>query len=243
MSTFRILLTRLPLPGSSCPVPPDQVHHLLHVRRYAAGDTIECIDRDGHVCPAAIDSVCGSLVTMTITGQARDPAPLPRILLYPALLPEKKFDWLLQKCTELGVAECHPLRSERCVVKITDDSGNKKRERWQRICDDAGRQCCGAPMRVFPPCSLPDCFADQSNLKILADIDGVPLSLANYSASKNNSPSLALLIGPEGGFTPEEQQSAMQHNWQPVCFHHTILRAETAAVVCSVLLMHWSEEC
>ena len=238
MSAFKILFDSLPVPGTDVIVPDDQAHHLVHVRRLNSGDSVVCLDRKGSACQGVITFTDASYVSVLLSGTVFSVVSPIQIVLYPALLPEKKFDWLLQKCTEVGVAECHPLFTEHSIVKLPRQAYAKKATRWQRICDDAARQCGGMPMQIFAPGTFSESLAEKSTVKIIADHRGDTLSELKHTWSANPPSRIALLIGPEGGFSDQEIAAAVNTDWQQVSFHHTILRAETAAVVCSALLMH-----
>jgi len=238
MSAFRILFDSLPEPGTDVIVPDDQAHHLVHVRRLSAGDPVICMSREGTACEGVISRADAAQVIVRLTGTIYSVVSPVQIVLYPALLPEKKFDWLLQKCTEIGVHACHPLFTEYSIVKLPRQAYAKKMIRWQRICDDAARQCGGMPMQVAQPAAFADSLADHRTLKIIADHRGQSLTVLKNTIAKNPPSRIALLIGPEGGFSDEEVTAAANAEWQQTSFHHTILRAETAAAVCSALLMH-----
>jgi 16S rRNA (uracil1498-N3)-methyltransferase len=238
MGVFRILFDSLPATGADITVPDDQAHHLVHVRRLTSGDTVICLDREGIACEGMITITGASQVTVRLTGKCFSIVPPVQITVYPALLPEKKFDWLLQKCTEVGVYACRPVFTEHTIVKLPRKAYRKKLVRWQRICDDAARQCGGMPMQVYEPAPFPDILADTGTLKIIADYGGTSLTELSLTLKQADSTNIALLIGPEGGFSDDETAAAVQAGWRKVSFHHTILRAETAATVCSALLMH-----
>ncbi len=295
MSAFRILFDTLPAPGTCCLVPPEQVHHLVRVRRVAVGDIVQCLDRAGAVCAAVVEKIGKSEVVLHLAmgeegvqvqgvGNAlrfpgcREYASLPRvqgsgcaafaslprvqdetarkdqdsgtipasisnqqspisnsasssIILFSALLPESRFDWVLQKCTEIGVAACVPMAAARCVARIEANMMARKMVRWQKICDEAARQCGGAPMRVQEPVPFREALGAEAAVRIIADRGGKQLPDVPAEASP-----MAVLVGPEGGFAPEEIDAACAAGWQRVSFHQNILRAETAAVVCCALM-------
>ena len=104
--------------------------------------------------------------------------------------------------------------------------------RWQKVCDEAACQCGGVPARVNPPLSFKDVLTKEaSGLRILADGSGIQLK--DFSERPD---SVALLIGPEGGHSLREMDEAVSAGFLKVAFHPFIMRAETAAVVCSTML-------
>ncbi len=233
MSVFRILLDELPPAGSIISVPDEQAHHLRHVRRVTRGEKIECLDRHGRCAPADIATLEPELC-VTI-GAWRTPAPAPpcALTLLPALLPEDRFDIVLQKCTELGVPVCIPLITEFTVVKLHKEPQHK-RARWQRICDDAARQCGGAPMQVAAPLAFDDALACTRQLRLIADRTGSDLCelIAPRAPAE-----VAVMIGPEGGWSDTEVAAAQAAGWRATRLHQNVLRAETAAIVAAALLL------
>ena len=237
MSRFRILFETLPAPGACVAVPPDQAHHLARVRRLAVGDAVECIDRAGARCPGTIAALDAGGVTVRADAAAQILAPAGvRLTVVAAMLPENRFDYLLQKCTEIGVAACQPIVAERSVVREHRAAIARKVARWQRICDEAARQCGGAPMRVQTPLGFDAAVRLPYAWRVIADREGEPFDACLSAAPAADD--AAVMIGPEGGFTPTETAVAVEHAWQRARFHVNILRAETAAVVCCALLQH-----
>jgi 16S rRNA (uracil1498-N3)-methyltransferase len=232
MSVFRILLDELPPAGAVIAVPSEQAHHLRHVRRVAVGADIECLDRQGNYAMARVITLAPEVQVQVISVCAQRTGPVCTLTLMPALLPEDRFDLLLQKCTELGVAECMPLVTSFGVVKPAADPA-RKLARWQRICDDAARQCGGAPMRVQAPRAFRDALAHTAPLRLVADCNGEDLRTQCAAAPAV----VAIMIGPEGGFSADELAGAAAAGWHAVRLHRNILRAETAAIVAAALLL------
>jgi 16S rRNA (uracil1498-N3)-methyltransferase len=168
--------------------------------------------------------------------------PVPRVTLIQALAKPARMDWLVEKATELGVGEILPVTTERVVV----EGGQHKVERWERIAASAARQC-GTPHvpRILPVCSLSLALEriagfDLTVLGCLAP--GVrrfreAMEMRRGSEVRN----VALLIGPEGDFTPGETSAMLEKGAVPVSFGPLVLRVETAAVFgLSVLLYELS---
>lgn len=232
MGAFRVLCENLPPPDTIYNVPSGQTHHLLHVRRCRVGEKIALIDRHGRTCGATVTEIAASSVLVDVENYTDAPVKVARkrCHLYCALIPEKRFDFVLQKGTEIGITTCTPVETARTVVVPRKD----KSLRWQRICDDAARQCGGPPMQVCPTRALDDVLAQENGVKVLADAQGMPHSA--YSAAEA-AQEIHLLIGPEGGFSEEEYAAACVAGWTPVAFHTNILRVETAVIVAATCLM------
>jgi 16S rRNA (uracil1498-N3)-methyltransferase len=241
VSVARILIDVLPPPGTELIVPDDQAHHLRSVRRVRNNDLVQCIDRCGATAQASIIEITATLVRVRVGGVMRASAPgrgaAARLVVMPALVPEARFDWILQKCTEIGVAECRPVVAARCVVRKVRGGFERKLTRWQKICDEAARQCGGPPMRMHAPCSFDDALQLDAPLRVIADRDGTPLS-DGAGVPDRGIAEAALLVGPEGGFTDDELNRACNCGWLKVAFNHNTMRVETAALVCCAVLQH-----
>lgn len=148
-----------------------------------------------------------------------------QIVLYQSLIKADKFEWVLQKATELGVAAVVPVVSARSIVRQATPA---KMKRYQEILKEATEQCGGA---MIPELSLPVSFIDavkhaakQSGIKMIAwEKEG--------EAGLIKAKEVCIFIGPEGGFTEEEISLAKEGGITPVSLGRRILRAETAAVV------------
>jgi len=144
----------------------------------------------------------------------------------------------IQKAVECGVHSITPLFTEFCNVKLTNERAQARLHHWHNVVVSAVEQC--GRTRV-PKIYLPQPFLewikkDHSVLKIICDTE-TKQNLSKECANYNNSP-VYLLIGPEGGFSPEEKQRAKQENFFSLSLGPRILRTETAPVVAITLLQH-----
>ncbi len=167
-----------------------------------------------------------------------------RLTLCLGLIKAARFEWALQKGTELGVATFQPLVTERAVA-ATEEFGAAKRRRYERIIAEALEQCGGAWLpRLSAPCTLAEALASApTNAHKLIPWEGetsAPLSetLALLAARDTGEPhAVWLFIGPEGGFAAGEVAQAQAAGALPVTLGPRILRAETAAIVASALAL------
>lgn len=239
MSVFRVMLETLPPAGSLIDLPADQAHHLARVRRLVIGDPVECMDRAGGKACATVEKIAAATVSIRMgAAVTAHPGRLSSITVLPALLPETKMDFVLQKCTETGVDFCQPVLSERSVVREYGGGIERKLTRWQRICDEAARQCGGPPMQVLPPLPLAEALAGASGLRIIADSGGSALADAVDRLPAGRLVAARVLIGPEGGFTENEIARAQAAGWTRIHFHRNVLRSETAAIICCALVQY-----
>ena len=172
------------------------------------------------------------------------PAPTVRLVLCAALIKFDHFEWMIEKATELGVSEIVPvetIRSERGLER----AAHKRVERWRRIALEASQQSRRAFLpEVSEPESLRDALDREANYRFALDENPAaqPLNTALPSA-RNPQDAVAMLIGPEGGWTDDERAQFTAAGWLPVSLGSLILRAETAAlaalaIVNSAWLLH-----
>jgi 16S rRNA (uracil1498-N3)-methyltransferase len=141
-----------------------------------------------------------------------------------------RFEWAIEKCTELGADRMVPVIARRSDAHLVQAAA-KRVERWQRIAREAAQQSRRtAPPEIALPLKLKDALQSDSGVKlVLSEVEeGTTLGEALEDADFDAGVSLA--IGPEGGWTPEELKLFADSGWQAASLGDTILRAETAAV-------------
>ena len=222
----------------------DETLHLRDVLRLHPGDEVFVFDGAGHefsCAVAAIDRNSSELEILSEVEPSRPESPL-NLSLAVALLKHEKFDLVVQKATELGVNRIIPVTSDRAEVRPrADEQAGKRVARWQRIALEAAKQSGRA--RV-PEIATPVGFADftqdkgEANLALMfAERAGQSLETVceNFTKSRAN---LVALIGPEGGWTDAEIETAREGGGGIVTVGGRIMRAETAAIVIVALLQH-----
>jgi len=239
----------------------DVVHQIKDVLRLQPGDTIVVLDDSGWEYLVRIDTVEQEQVHGQIQQKvlARS-EPRAKITLYQSLLKGDKFEWVLQKGTELGVVEFVPTVSDRCVISSVDDVSKTKFERWQKIILEAAEQSRrGRLPRLHPPMLLPQAcerarMADlavmpweeeerRSLRSMLTDWVPIPVKVQGKQTSVSRRPfSIHVFIGPEGGFTTREVDQARRYSIVPVTLGARILRAETAALAAATVILYQLED-
>ncbi|MGZ6392475.1 MAG: RsmE family RNA methyltransferase, partial [Ktedonobacterales bacterium] len=162
MPAGRFVVEGLPLqPGDEIDLPQEVAHQARDVLRLATGDTLHLLDGAGGEFPAEIVSFDRKRVIVRLGPRAQGRAePATRVVLCQGMLKAAKFEWVLQKCTELGVAAFMPLLTERAVA-AAEEAGESKRRRWSRIVAEALEQCGGTRLpEITPPRSLMHALAD-----------------------------------------------------------------------------------
>lgn len=235
----------------------DQAAHLARVLRAEPGQTYDLV-AGGFLHRAEIAAVLPDRVTFTLHEELEAETALPLHLLL-AIFKFDHFEWAVEKATELGVARITPILARR-TEKHLAQAAAKRADRWRRIALEASKQSrrTSVPEIADPSQLRSTLAAERAPIRVLlSELEqatplkaaltppprgGAVSAAAQVSASTHKdtgeavtavvpeSQNLALAIGPEGGWTPEEIDLFTTHAWQPVTLGPRILRAETAAV-------------
>jgi 16S rRNA (uracil1498-N3)-methyltransferase len=219
-----------------------QVHQLRNVLRMAKGDRILVLDNSGWQYEVELRSVEREQVEGIVREKSLSLSePGTQIILYQALLKGEKFEFILQKGTELGISSFVPMVCERCVTGLAEDVGDKKLSRWQRIIAEAAEQSRRGKLPLLEPV-LPFEQACQSaaGLSLLAweGEHALGLRAALRGQKAKDTSSVNLFIGPEGGFSPAEVEFAQAYGVQPITLGSRVLRAETAGLVAATAVLY-----
>jgi 16S rRNA (uracil1498-N3)-methyltransferase len=218
-------------------------HQVSRVLRMRPGDEVVLLDGLGYEYRVRLgefgkDEVMG-LVTAKTRGLAE---PAHALDLYLSLLNKPdKFEWALQKCTELGVLRFVPLAAGRSVSGAPEQG---RRERWGRIIQEAAEQSGRCVLPVLDEAMDFDAavrneaarMESENHLALVAAL-GADLSLREALSSSGPPDSVSLFIGPEGGFSDDELAAASDSGACLVSLGPRTLRAETAAVACATMVM------
>lgn len=207
---------------------PEEAHHLVHVRRAKAGDSVELFDARGWTAQAILLESVGDQARVQVITCLPPCSERPRATLAVAFPKGERQKWMLEKCVELGVATLVPLITRRGVALATDGA----HARWERqiiaACKQSGRD---ATLELLPPVDARDFFAAAlPGTKVLADPRGAPLSVADLSRAD-----FVACVGPEGGWAPEELEVGLSHGWILGSFADHVLRVETAVVALAAI--------
>jgi 16S rRNA (uracil1498-N3)-methyltransferase len=213
----------------------EQAAHLARVLRAQPGQVFDIV-ANGFLHRAEITSVRAASaeqdaeVAFTLHEELSSDAALPIHLLL-AVFKFDHFEWAIEKATELGVARITPILARR-TEKHLALAAPKRADRWRRIALESSKQSrrTGIP-QIADPAPLAAALArETAPLRILLSETEQSLSLAAALQRASFNLQLALAIGPEGGWTPEEMSLFTTHNWTHVTLGPRILRAETAAI-------------
>jgi 16S rRNA (uracil1498-N3)-methyltransferase len=208
----------------------DDARHLTRVLRVEAGQRYEISD-NRNLYLAEIETARKEHVSFRTIEKLALPALTVRLILCAALIKFDHFEWMIEKATELGVSEIVPVetvRSERGLER----AAHKRVERWRRIALEASQQA----RRAFLPAvsqaeSLHHAVAREATYRFALDENPAARPLhAALPPSRDRQDTVAMLIGPEGGWTDEERSEFAAARWAPVSLGPLVLRAETAAL-------------
>lgn len=267
----RVLCSQLPRPGRPAPLPPAEADHVVRVLRLGDGDLLEAMDGQGRSALVTL-RVPGAggpflehrsepregLQASTKTGLPREPAAVPPIILEAAVLKSGAMEWMVEKSVELGVQALIPTLTAHTVVQVKGKGPEAFRDRWQKIADQALKQCgrlermaIGAPRKLDERLALapskpgePRLWCDE------ASRSDAPYLMSwlkdrwlNEEGGLSSFREIRILIGPEGGWSDEERKmlSAICRQ-EPAALHRLglgpwTLRGETAAIFASSLVI------
>lgn len=218
--------------GAAVTLHGDISEQIRKVLRLRAGDQVGLFDGQGSEALARITGIGRDQVDLEVISepQAGRTGGRPEIHLGVALLKADRFEMVIQKATELGVASITPLETQRSVVSLPADRARSRLERWRRIAVEALEQSGRSDwVAVREPVRFPDAIdAPDAELRLIAWEDEKVWTVEQVV--EGDPASVLVLIGPEGGFTPDEADLAREAGFQSVSLGALILRSETAAI-------------
>jgi len=211
----------------------DEARHLTRVRRIGVGEVIEVFDGKGFASRARVEHAGKNRVELTLLGEPIADRVAPcRLTLATAVPKGERFDWLIEKATELGVVRLVPLITDRSVV----DPREAKLDRLRRLIVEAAKQSGRNRLMELesptPWTTLARTPAEE--MRLLAHPGGAPASA--WPSIRHEVP-VTLAIGPEGGFTEPEVDLAVERGWQVIGLGATLLRIETAGLAGSAAIL------
>ena len=214
----------------------DDVHHLARVMRAQIGDVITVVDAAGQAAEMAVTALTRDAVHLHMQRVLPAETEDREVVLVQALLKGEKMDFVVQKAAELGAVCVCPIVTEHVVVRYDAKKAAAKAARWQKIADEAAKQCGRRMlMRVAPIVSLTELLRDPAYIGA-ADTATVFCYEQEERQSMRTvlggteARRVTLIVGAEGGFSPAEAAAVTAAGGQPVSLGHRILRAETASL-------------
>ena len=206
----------------------DQARHLSRVLRAEPGQQYEISDSRSAYLAEILEARVDRVVFRVLA--ALDSPEMPvQITLLAGLIKFDRFEWMIEKTTELGVDRILPVetaRSEKGLVKASE----KRVERWARIAREASQQArrLRAP-EILPAAGLEAALAEPADCHYVLEEASAPPLLQQLPAARHRGVRVAMLVGPEGGWTDAERRLTATAGWRPVSLGPQVVRAETAA--------------
>lgn len=237
----RFIATTLTRDSATVDLPGDEAHHLSKVLRLREGDSVLVFDGAGLQRHAHVCAIQGSRVTLQ-PGEIVPAAPeLPaRVVLAQALLKGDSMDHVVRDATTIGVHEIVPLVTSRIEARVPAERAATRIDRWQRVAVSATKQCGRAVLpQVRPPLPLRDALALAAEIRVMLvePTAGGPLTTLD-ELPKVTAGGILILIGPEGGWAPDELQLGSRHGAALVTLGGRTLRAETVAIAALPVVLH-----
>ncbi len=239
MTRRRFYVPRDSIQKGTVRLPPDQSHHLRDVLRIGSGGTVEVFDGEGtgYIGEVAFEDSGVFVRQLRQLPSSQNRVPL---ILAAALIKPSKFEWVLEKSTELGVHEIIPVRTRRSDMRIPLNKVASRCERWNRIVMEASKQCGRfSTPRVRPPLDYSDMlhreeFSDSAKIMFYENAREMWRPDA-----RTLSRSIVLCVGPAGGWDNDEIEEAEKAGFEVFSLGRLVLRAETAAIAAvSVVQYH-----
>lgn len=205
----------------------NDIHHIKKVMRCKNNDKIEVV-YNNIVYLCNIDNI-EPLTLSIIDSYEEDRTGNINLTIAVALVQEQKFDLILQKLTELGINSIIPLKTERSIVKIDSSKQAKKKLRWETICKEASEQAHRVTIpEVKDIMTLKELTKSKKELNLICSLNDETKPLEQYLTSDIKD--ILFVIGPEGGFTPKEENFLKENGFESTTLGKRVLRVETAAI-------------
>ena len=220
----------------------DDVFHCTRVMRMRVGEELEVVS-DHQAFVGVVKSV--KPFQVDIIGKLKEKRELPNeVILVVALLKGEKLDFVLQKATELGASEIVLCETKRSIMRLKDAKKEAKVARYQRILKEAAEQSKRTEIpNLFRIIPFEDIDVISADVKLIAyeEVAGETKSFNEQIKSLEKGKRLIIVIGPEGGFTPDEVMYAKMKGFTPVSLGRRILRSETACIYALSVISNYLE--
>jgi 16S rRNA (uracil1498-N3)-methyltransferase len=229
-------------------VDEEEHHHLSRVLRKAPGERVWIVDEEGSSYLARIEEVGRRQTRLLILEKKEASAGRLRLVLAQALIRSRNMELVIQKATELGVSVIIPVTAGRSVVRLSESEAGK-RERWSKIAAEAAKQSRRSDIPSIQAAQPLASFLqarDETRRFILCEDGGARLrdilAAGPVRPGDPDVPTAVVLVGPEGGWTKEEEGQALLKGFEAVSLGSHILRSETAALaILAAISIFWGD--
>lgn len=228
-------------PGDEIELGENESHYLRDVLRLKKGEKITLFGSPDFEYAAEIASAAKQVKAKVLEKVARPDRESVRITLAQSLPKTDKMDLIVQKATELGAARIAPFISSRSIPVLTPDKARQRRERWQKIALEAARQCRRPDVpEVGPVVSFREMLeaAADAQLKIIFWEEEKGTTIKMALGEHADAASIVIAIGPEGGFSPDEVESARAAGFIPTTLGKQVLKTETAGLATLAIIQY-----
>ena len=232
----RFYLNKAITPGETIELPIDSRHHATRVLRLRANDKVNLFNGNGGEFSAHITNITKT-VTKIFVDQHHDVdcEPSLNIELAQAICSNEKMDWIIQKAVELGATRIQPIDTSRSVVRLSTERAAKRLQHWEKTIISACEQCGRNHLpQISPLIPLPQWLSEKKNSAVPQQLGLMLSPTANKTLGNLSKPSadtnITVIIGPEGGFTSEEEEIVSHVGFIPIRLGNRILRTESAAL-------------
>lgn len=241
MSRRRFYVTPELISDSNIVLSTEESHHLARVLRLKTGEEAFVFDGHGREYRCRVAAIEKTGTQLEIIDELKDRVESPlRLILAQALAKGEKFDFIVQKATELGVNTIAPIVTDHTDIKLSEDSSARRLDRWQRISLESLKQCGRRHLvKILSPVNLNEfvqSLATSNAILVMSERGGLPIREAVRDSESDSD--LAVIIGPEGGWSDRELDIFQKRECKLVSLGPRILRTETAAIAAVTLVQH-----
>jgi 16S rRNA (uracil1498-N3)-methyltransferase len=226
MKTIRLYQNTPFTEGKTAELDSDNSHHLNKVLRFPVGKNITVFNGDGFDYTALVQESKKTTSLKVISKARNNTESKLDLTLAQGIAKGEKMDFLIQKAVELGVTRIIPMKLERCVVRLSDETVQKKSDHWQKIanhaCEQSGRSVI---VSLSDPLSLEE-LLEETNHNGFVLHHRAKISLSQLKETSKAT----ILIGPEGGLTEKEVSDSEVAGYQSILIGKRVLRTETASL-------------
>jgi 16S rRNA (uracil1498-N3)-methyltransferase len=206
----------------------DEALHLTRVLRVEPGQRFEISDNHA-AWLAEVAEARGPRVVFRVIEPLESPAAPVRLTLIAALIKFDRFEWIVEKATELGVERLLPMETAR-TEKGLFEASVKRAGRWRRIARESSQQARRVSVpEILPAAPFEGCLAEPADYRYFLEEAFAPPLLSAVPERRSATGRVAVMLGPEGGWTDGERRLAAGAGWLAVSLGPLVLRAETAA--------------
>ena len=214
--------------GSTVVLGGAEGRHAATVRRIAAGERVLLSDTHGLRLTCSVEEAGRDELTLRVLAVEHEPEPRPRFVLVQALAKGDRDDQAIEAATEYGVDEVVPWQAARCIVRWRGERGEKARRKWEATVLAASKQSRRARVPVVAPLATTRSLAERVEAAAAAYVLHEDATSALASQQLPDDGDVVLVVGPEGGITPEEVAALEAAGARTVRLGHTVLRSSSA---------------